>query len=123
MGDTWLWEVEEHQERCSHVVYAAGEGIRIRFQHDSWSGPISLKELYQEFFVSAVVQDALILYAPDGGGRSWNLLFRREFNDWETRIFYSFFEHVSAKIPRGMGDDVTIWQLNRLWYFLCALIL
>ena len=76
MGDTWLWEVEEHQERCSHVVYAAGEGIRIQFQHDSWSGPISLKELYQEFFVSAVVQDALIsyliLYAPDGGGRSWN---------------------------------------------------
>ena len=86
-----------------------------------------MKELYQEFFVSAVVQDALIsyliLYAPDGGGRSWNLLFLREFNDWETRRFYSFFEHVSAKIPRGMGDDVTIWQLNRLWYFLCALIL
>ena len=55
-----------------------------------------------------MVQDALILYAPDGGGRSWNLLFRREFNDWETRIFYSFFEHVSARIPRGESDDVLI---------------
>ena len=45
----------------------------------------SLKELYQEFFVCAMVQDALIsdliLYAPDGGGRSWNLLFHHEFND------------------------------------------
>ena len=75
-----------------------------------------------------MVQDALILYAPDGGGRSWNLLFLREFNDWETRRFYSFFEHVSARIPPGGGgcgggDDVMIWQLNRLWYFLCALLL
>ena len=50
-----------------------------------------------------MVQDALILYAPDGGGRSWNLLFLREFNDWETRRFYSFFEHVSARIPGGGG--------------------
>ena len=23
----------------------------------------------------------------------------------------------------GGGDDVMIWQLNRLWYFLCALLL
>ena len=77
-----------------------------------------MEELYQEFFVSVVVLDALIsdliLYAPNGGGRSWNLLFRREFNDWETGRFYSFFEHVSARIPRGVGDDVMIWQLNRL---------
>ena len=26
--------------------------------------------------------------------------------------FYSFFEHVSARIPWGEGDDVLIWQLN-----------
>ena len=36
--------------------------------------------------LDALISD-LILYALDGGGRSWNLLFRREFNDWETGNF------------------------------------
>ena len=48
----------------------------------------------------------MFLYALDGGGRSWNLLFSREFN-----------EHVFARIPRGEGDDVLIWQLNRSGIF------
>ena len=38
-----------------HVVYVAGEGNHIRFLHDPWSGPISLKELYPKLFVCAVV--------------------------------------------------------------------
>ena len=31
--------------------------------------------------------------------------------------FYSFFEHVSAKIPKGEVDDVMILQLNRSGIF------
>ena len=31
--------------------------------------------------------------------------------------FYSFFKHVSARIPKGEGDDVLIWQLNRSGIF------
>ena len=98
-----------------------GKGSSIQFWHDPWSVPTSLKELYLELFVFAVVQEDLIsdmiLYALDGGGRSWNLLFCREFNDCEMRRFYSFFEHVFARIPRGKGDDVMIWQLNRSGIF------
>ena len=77
------------------MVYVVGEGICIQFWHYPWSGPISLKELYSELFACAMVQEALIsdliLYAPNGRGRSWNLLFRRAFNDKETGRFYSFF--------------------------------
>ena len=43
-----------------HVVYAMGEGNRIRFWHDPWSGPSPLKELYPELFACAMVQEALI---------------------------------------------------------------
>ena len=104
-----------------HVVYAAGEGNRIRFQHDPWIGPIPLKDLYPELFACVVVQEALIfdmvIFAPDGGGRSWNFLFRRNFNEWELRRFYSFYEHVSTKIPSGEGEDSLIWQLNRSGVF------
>ena len=104
-----------------HVVYAAGEGNRIRFQHDPWIGPIPLKDLYPKLFACAVIQEALIfdmvIFAPDGGGRSWNFLFRRNFNEWELRRFYSFYEHVSARIPRREGEDSLIWQLNRSGVF------
>ena len=30
---------------------------------------------------------------------------------------FTLFEHVSARIPRGEGDDVLIWQLNRSGIF------
>ena len=56
------------------MVYEAGEGNRIRFWHDPWSGPTPLKELYPELFECAVVKEVLIsdmlIFAPDQGGRS-----------------------------------------------------
>ena len=80
-----------------------------------------MKELYPELFAYVVAPKALIfylvLYAPDGGGRSWNLLFRRDFNVWELGRFYSFFERVSTRIPRGEGDDTPIWQLTHSGVF------
>ncbi|XP_065636444.1 uncharacterized protein LOC136070428 [Quercus suber] len=78
-----------------HMVYAAGEGNRIRFWHDPLSGPIPLKELYLELFACAV----------------------NSFNEWELWRFYSFYEHVSARIPSGEGEDILIWQLNRSGVF------
>ena len=93
--------------------HVAGEGNRIRFWHNPWSGPTPLKELYSELFACFVVQEALIsdmvIFAPNGGGRSWTFLFRHNFNEWELRRFYSFYEHVSARIPSGEGEDILIW--------------
>ena len=68
-----------------HVVYVAGEGNHIRFLHDPWSGPISLRDLYSELFACAVAQEAwisdLVFTTPNGGGRSGNLIFRHDFHD------------------------------------------
>ena len=111
----WVWKnVRKGADNFfGHVVNAAGEGNRIRFWHDPWSGPIPLKELYPKLFVYAVVQQALIsdmvIFALDGGGRSWTFLFHHNFNEWELRRFYSFYEHVSARIPSGEGEDILIW--------------
>ena len=55
----------------------------------------------------------MVILAPDGGGRSWNFLFRHNFNEWELMKFYSFYEHVFARIPSREGEDILIWQLNR----------
>ena len=103
-----------------HVLYAVGEGFRIRFWYDPWSSPTALKDLYPAMFAIVVDKIAMISdmvdFAPDGGGRSWNLRFRRAFQDWETWIFYDFFAYISSKLPRG-GDDTMIWQLNRSGVF------
>ena len=65
------------------VLYVAGEVICIRFWHDPWSRSTSLKDLYLEMFACAMDKEARISYmvdiAPNGGGRSWNLLFCHEF--------------------------------------------
>ena len=78
-----------------HVLHAAGKGFRIWFWHDPWSSPTSLKELYSELFACVVDKEArisnMVDIALDGGDRSWNLLFRHEFQDWETARFYAFF--------------------------------
>ena len=74
---------------------------------DPWVSPTSLKELYPKMFACVVDKEARIfdtvVIAPDGGDRSWNLLFRCEFQDWEMARFYAFFAHISFKIPRGWG--------------------
>ena len=47
--------------------------------HDPWSSPTSLKELYPEFFACSVDKETrisdMVDIAPDGGDRSWNILF------------------------------------------------
>ena len=57
-----------------HVLYAAGEGFHIRFWHDPWNSPTTLKDLYPAMFAIAANKEAMIYdmvdFAPDGGGRS-----------------------------------------------------
>ena len=75
-----------------------------------------MKELYPELFACAVDKEArisdMVDIAPDGGDRSWNLLFHREFQDWETARFYAFFISHPKYLLGGGGDDTMIWQLN-----------
>ena len=95
-----------------HVVYVAGEGIRIQFWYDPWSSPFSLKDLYLDLFACVVVQEAqisdLIFTALDGGGRSWILLFCHTFQDWELKRVYTFLSTFTHKYERGVGDDILI---------------
>uniref|UniRef100_A0A7N2QZL4 Uncharacterized protein n=1 Tax=Quercus lobata TaxID=97700 RepID=A0A7N2QZL4_QUELO len=56
-------------------------------------------------------QPGCLSFLRGWGGRSWNLRFRRAFQDWEIGIFYDFFVYISSKLPRG-GDDTMIWKLN-----------
>ena len=93
-----------------HVLYAVGQGFRIRFWYDPQSSPIALKNLYPAMFAIAVDKAAMIFdmveFASNGGCRSWNLRFCCAFQDWDIGIFDDFFAHISSKLPRGDDDTM-----------------
>ena len=43
-----------------HVLYVVGEGFRIKFWHDPWSSPSTLKVLYPALFAIAANKEAMI---------------------------------------------------------------
>ena len=44
-----------------HVEYVVGEGNRIHFWHEPWSGPIPLKDLYPDLFACSVSKKLIFL--------------------------------------------------------------
>ena len=56
------------------VEYVVGEGHRIHFWYDPWSGPIPLKDLYLDLFACAVSKEAwifdLVVSNLEGGNKA-----------------------------------------------------
>ena len=113
-----LWQsISEGWETFTkHFSVVVGDGSRILFWHDKWTGDVPLKSLYTQLFVCPVDKEACIfdvLSALVGNNdRVWNLRFQREFNDWELAASYSLPHFIQTRIPRGGGCDRLCWDLN-----------
>ena len=97
-------------------MYVVGEGHRIRFWHDPWSGHIPLKNLFPDQYACSRSKEAwifdLIVSTSEGGERSWNLQFQRAPYDWELEAIGSLFELLYSCMPRGVGEDKLSWKLT-----------
>ena len=86
-----------------------GDGSRILFWHDKWTGDVPLKILYPKLFLCSANKEACIfevLSPPVGDNdRVWSLSFHRDFNDWELAASYSFLHFIQTQIPREGGCD------------------
>ena len=93
-----------------------GDGSRILFWHDKWTGDVPLKSLYPQLFLCSANKEVCIpemLSPPVGDNdRVWSLRFYREFNDWELEASYSLLHFIQTQIPRGEGCDRLCWDLN-----------
>ena len=99
----------------SQILYNVGEGCRVSFWHDPWSGPIPSKELFYAMIACSLSKEAWVfdlVVSISKGGRSWNLLFGHGPQDWEATTVYSFFELIYSFMPRGEGDDHLVWRLT-----------
>lgn len=97
-----------------------GEGNRIQFWCDPWSGHLPLRELYPDLFACSISKEVMVCvgFFSRWGSRSWNL---RAFQDWELEDVYSFFEFLYSKLPGGDGDDKLSWRLSFWCMFLLKL--
>jgi hypothetical protein len=90
------------------VELVAGLGIRIRFWHDTWSGDAPLKTRIPLLFACSTSQSAsiaFVLLSSNVGDRIWNLIFVRDFNDWEVKEVFAFFDFIHSKIPVDLALD------------------
>uniref|UniRef100_A0A2N9ESH0 Reverse transcriptase zinc-binding domain-containing protein n=1 Tax=Fagus sylvatica TaxID=28930 RepID=A0A2N9ESH0_FAGSY len=103
------WDFFHH-----HVELAAGLGNRIRFWHDNWCGNVPLKSKFPVLFACAVAKDASIasslVSSGSNGGRTWDILFTRDFNDWEVAQVLTFFNFIHSRIPTSVGPDTMHWK-------------
>ncbi|WMV42191.1 hypothetical protein MTR67_035576 [Solanum verrucosum] len=65
-------------------------GRKTSFWIDKWMGTVSLKDLFPDIFVLAQYQEKTVaeMWSPQG----WNMIFRRNLNDWEIPRMIELFK-------------------------------
>ena len=111
------WSISEGWDIFTkHFSFVVGDGSRILFWHDKWTGDVPLKILYPRLFLCSDNKETCIsevLSPPVGDNdRVWSLRFHREFNDWELAASLSLLHFIQTHIPRGGGCDRLCWDLN-----------
>jgi diadenosine tetraphosphatase ApaH/serine/threonine PP2A family protein phosphatase len=107
------WEVFS-----SHISFEVGLGTRVYLWHDDkWCSDRPLKELFPGLYGCSLNQDDIIASALvcQGIGQSqvWNLIFGRDFNDWELDQVVAFFSLLHSHTPRDEVVDKLVWNPNR----------
>ena len=117
----WKSITEGAKKFFGQIVYNVGEGDRISFWHDPWCGSNPLKDLFPNLFTHSQSKETwifdLIVFASEGGSRSWNFHFRRAPENWEKENVCSFIEFLYSHMPRGEGDDTLTWKLTKKGVF------
>ena len=103
------WDFFHH-----HVELVAGLDNWIRFWHDNWCGNGPLKTQCPVLFACSLDKDASIasslVNSCGNGGRTWDILFNRDFNDWEVDQVLTFFNFIQSRIPTSVGPDSMHWR-------------
>jgi hypothetical protein len=115
----WKYIRKGWEKFCNYVRFVVGDGSHISFWHDWWCGERSLKHCYPVLY-SIVRNKATMVVdnlAVQNGNIHWNVLFTRQFQDWEMEMVLSFFERLySTSIRQGEGDKL-VWNLSTRGFF------
>ncbi|KAJ9692984.1 hypothetical protein PVL29_011901 [Vitis rotundifolia] len=75
----WCWE---------NLMFKVGKGTRVSFWTDHWCGNTALSLMFPQLFALSVQRNATVKDVWDSslGQGGWNLIFSRDFNDWELDL-------------------------------------
>ncbi|KAJ9693798.1 hypothetical protein PVL29_009659 [Vitis rotundifolia] len=105
----WCWE---------NLAFIVGKGSKIKFWKDRWCTDTPLSQCFNHLFVLAAHRDATIeeMWDQDSGHGEWNLVFERDFNDWELDMVGDLLNTLRGHRP-ALGDDSVNWRQGRNGFF------
>uniref|UniRef100_A0A2N9FB34 Alpha-N-acetylglucosaminidase tim-barrel domain-containing protein n=2 Tax=Fagus sylvatica TaxID=28930 RepID=A0A2N9FB34_FAGSY len=115
----WKGIMQGWESFNAHLRYKVGIGDRVRLWHDQWCGDVTLKEAYPVLYECASNQAATIdeVVVRDNGRMEWNVIFKRNFNDWELNDVVSFLNLIQSHLPfRELADGIR-WNLMKSGMF------
>ena len=90
----------------SHILYEVGDGTRVTFWQDQWSGRVLLLFATSLFWIchnkEASVAD---LMQFTNGVLHWDLHFAQAIQDWELESMMTFMDTIYGFRFRGIGED------------------
>ncbi len=103
----------------AHLRYKVGIDDRVRLWHDKWCGDVILKEAFPMLYECASNQAATIseVVVREHGRVDWNVIFVRNFNDWELNIVVSFLHLLQSHLSSREVDDGLRWSLKKTGTF------
>ncbi|RVW79372.1 E3 SUMO-protein ligase MMS21 [Vitis vinifera] len=111
-----VWkEIMKESEWCwENLAFLVGKGSKIKFWKDSWCTDTPLSQCFNHLFVLAVHRDASIeeMWDHHSGQGDWNLVFVRDFNDWELDMVGDLLRTLRGHRP-SLEDDSVKWRQGR----------
>ena len=101
----WCWE---------NLVFLVGKGSKIKFWKDTWCTDTLLSHCFNHLFVLAAHRDATIeeMWDQISGQGDWNLVFVRDFNDWELDMVGELLHTFRGHRP-SLEEDSFMWRQGR----------
>lgn len=103
--------MERNQELMGRILpehfLTSWDGAHIQFWRDKWLGTTFLKESYPRLFMIASNPDSTI--AQNKEDNSWNLILRRNLNDWELEGYFSLIANIQDILISNQRRDRLKW--------------
>ena len=99
-----------------HILYAIGDGSRVKFWQDRWCGETSLAVRYPDLFRFCRNKDASVaeLMMSTNGVLFWDVRFVRVVHTRDLEAMSDFMETIYGSPIRGLGEDKCVGFLAKL---------
>ena len=104
------------EDFSQHTQFEIGVGNRVRFWHNCWCGDQPLQVKLPVLYVIAINKEAFValsLTRQRKGGRTWDVRFTRDLNDWKVGSMVDFLHILEYNTPSSDNGDRLRWTLKK----------